>query len=173
MSSVRHCPLPEQLLEFVSIADEISLARKLQVQFHLWRCDRCQTTLDSLQQQWKAALLPEMDTTRSLLSVYGRLQRDETLILKGWKLNTARRPTHKVSTHLLREGWVFRGLILTGLTIAVLSLVFRVGPVAQPLRQERTPLAQIRIKEKDRVKVHYVEPELLQSMEFETTGFSR
>jgi hypothetical protein len=37
---------------------------------------------------------------------------------------------------------------------------------------EHLPFAQIRVEDKDnnRVQVHYVQPELLQSVEFETTS---
>jgi hypothetical protein len=109
------------------------------------------------------------------LRVYSRLQADETLILKGWKLNNVKR-RKEVSGFLLNEGWLFRGGVFLGLGAVVGAVVFS-SLNQKPLSPEGIPLkgpfAQIRLQEKNKVKVHYLQPELLHTIEFETTRSGR
>src|SRR5262249_30526052 len=128
---------------------------------------------------FEAFFKPEVDVTSSLLRVYGRLQNDETLILRGWKLNEAR-PTRDAKYWLFQRGYLFRGGLAFGAVALVLSLaVTRMNPAgdapAETVAASKTheappPFAQIRIEDRNSVKVHYVQPELLQSTEFETTS---
>ncbi len=106
----------------------------------------------------------------SLMRVYSRLQKDETLILKGWKLNEGR---HKKSLGgiLVNGGWLFRGAVSMGLAAVVISVVMSQqsnGKQSNAVIQQG-PLAQIRLENKNGVRVHYLQPEVLQTIEFETT----
>ena len=124
------------------------------------------------------------------MRVYGRLKRDETLILKGWKLSDTRPVLRK------REFSLVHMLGATGVAAGVGALVLLIGPsggpstqtyqasisngglqhinmMSEPVllrRQPELPLARIRRQERNTIQVHYVQPELLQSIEFETTG---
>ncbi len=169
------CLKPETLLEFVSLPEEMGRLQVLKIRWHLRSCEPCQAVEAQVRTQCARYFHPEPEITSSLLRVYSRLQRDETLILKGWKLDEPR--SVKTAQHaLLREGWLFRG----GLALASLIMVGVVAfsstqneegeKVAVRRNENRPPLAQIRIEQPGRVKVHYVEPELLQTMEFETTS---
>lgn len=173
-----NCPKPEVLLELFTIPDEISLRQKLSTRAHAFFCAGCQDKLAQLQRSWSDFFKPEPDITPSLLKVYSRLQSDETLILKGWKLGEA--PRRRGARHFLfKEGWLFRGSV----SLAMASMVVFVVTTSLSPRQNATedlmverrsatgevPLVQIRIQKKDQVKVHYLQPELLQTIEFETT----
>lgn len=176
--SLLSCPKQERLLEYVSVPDEMSFTARTTLRAHLSVCGKCRETAETVRQKCEAYLNPAPDITSSLLKVYSRLQNDETLILKGWKLSDVQtaRPTRE---RALRSGWAFRG----GLAFAVLLLMvsvlvsqFQSGTtemVAERHAVPKVPLAQIRIEDRNTVKVHYVQPELLQSMEFETTSATK
>ena len=114
----------------------------------------------------------------SLLRVYSKLQNDETLVLKGWKLNdSAIRQKHQQRAALPK--WLFHGgVAVASLSIVLLAVSSRFSPTengkelhnAMNNLNNSLPYAQIRIEDRNRVKVHYVQPELLQTIEFETTG---
>lgn len=164
------CPGQEKLLEFFTIPREMNLATRGLLKYHLVKCEKCARKLHSLKQNWSEYFSPEPDVTSSLMRVYSRLQKDETLILKGWKLNETRQ-TKSFSGVLFNGGWLFRGAISVALAAVILSVIVTQqneskdnSSVSQP-----PPLAQIRLEDKNGVKVHYLQPELLQSIEFETT----
>jgi hypothetical protein len=166
------CPQSEILLEFVSIPDEMSRIKRMQLRSHMFLCAPCQSKVTSLRKGWSKFLVPEPDVTSSLMRVYSRLQKDETLILKGWKFGETV-PRRNMESILLKEGWLFRGMIGVGLTVAIALVLHnqqfqRNTPTPAPVRH--TPLAQIRVEGKNNVKVHYLEPELLQTVEFETAS---
>lgn len=168
------CPKQDALLEYFSIPDEISFIKKTCTRMHLASCSECQERSKKIQSIWKSYFKPEPEITSSLLSVYSRLQRDETLILKGWKLGETKRP-RPLSGFLFNEGWLFRGAVSFGL-FALLGFVvvsqMRGGSSYAPqpiVAQAKAPLAQIRVEDKNTLKVHYLEPQLLQTIEFETT----
>jgi hypothetical protein len=170
-----NCPKQEALLEFISVPGEMSLARRWLMKMHMVRCVECTDRMESLQTTWAAYFAPEPDITSSILRVYSSLQKDETLILKGWKLDGAR-PARGATYWLFQRGWLFRG----GLSVGAFSLLaVALSPRFFPQRAEmqaersaprRAPFAQIRVEEKNAVKVRYVQPELLESMEFQTTS---
>ena len=164
------CPGQEKLLEFFTIPQEMNLAKRGFLKYHLFRCQSCAEKLQSLKLNWNEYFSPEPDVTSSLMRVYSRLQKDETLILKGWKLNKTKQ-TRNLTGVLVNGGWLFRGAISLALAGVVLSVVITQqnetrdnNSISQP-----PPLAQIRLENKNGVKVHYLQPELLQSIEFETT----
>ena len=176
------CPKPEALFEYVSIAHELSIREKAPTWLHLKTCTDCQEKSSAIARKWDSLLSPEPDITSSLLKVYSRLQRDETLILKGWKLGETRQQRRN-ETRLLSD-WAFRGTIAASLlgVIAFIGwsqlnsnrdggkeLINASAPLLSP-SQPVVPFAQIRIEDKNRIKVQYVQPQLLQTMEFETTN---
>ncbi len=170
------CPKQEQLLEFATLASELSASQRIRYGWHKFRCADCRKSLEAIQQKWQIYFTPEPETASSLIKVFSKLQKDETLILKGWKLGnvTPRRAPQRA----IREGWLFRGGVSVGVAAAlVLVLTSRfkspleVQPQSASLNTHpEAPLAQIRYEEKNGVQVHYVKPELLQSIEFETTS---
>lgn len=171
------CPKPEKLLELFTIPDEISFSQRFSTRTHAFFCADCQQKITNLKRSWESYFKPEPDITPSLLKVYSRLQNDETLILKGWKLGES--PRRRGAAHwLFKEGWLFRGSI--GFSMAALLVFLAVGPFKQSsddtmidrpkAAKADIPLMQFRVQNKDRVKVHYVQPELLQTIEFETTS---
>jgi hypothetical protein len=177
-----NCPKPEKLLELFTIPTEISFRQKAFTRSHAFFCADCQAKLEHLQKSWQTYFKPEPDITPSILRVYSRLQNDETLMLKGWKLSET--PRKRGASHwLFKEGWLFRGGV--GLGMAALVAVLTTGPLTTTRRAQEedtgglverykaakidVPQVQIRIENKDRVKVHYLQPELLQTIEFETT----
>ena len=176
------CPKPEALFEFISIAHELSFREKAPRWIHIKTCQDCKDKSVAFARKWESMLSPEPDITSSILKVYSRLQRDETLILKGWKLGENRRDRRNDSASL--SNWAFRGTIAASL-LAVIGFVgwsqlnSRDGgkellnasaPLITPGHSASIPFAQIRIQDKNRIKVQYVQPQLLQTMEFETTN---
>jgi hypothetical protein len=168
------CPKPEEFLELVSVPEELSWGSRFSLRTHLGICAHCRSSFETTQIAWKSFLKPEPEITSSLLKVYSRLQNDETLILKGWKLGNQRRKK-ELKGFLFNEGWLFRGGVFLGLGIIVGIVTF--STLSQkPLEKENLylgPLAQIRQQEKNKVKVHYLQPELLHTIEFETTRSAR
>jgi hypothetical protein len=169
-----NCPSTDRLLESISIPGEMSRWTLLKMKWHTLHCAPCQKSVERLQNTWKAYFQPQPEVASSLLKVYSRLQRDETLILKGWKLDDflSRRPSQ---TRLFFRAWGFP----TGIAVAVclftvvLSPVFQAEPDASDLaaiKEPQVPLSPIRVRDRNSVKVHYVQPELLHSMEFETVS---
>ena len=149
--------------------------KAFRVKYHLRRCEPCQKVETKIRAQCESYFAPQPEITSSLLRVYSRLQKDETLILKGWKLDTGR-PQRTTSQRLLAGGWLFRGGLAAASIVIVGVLTLNRGNADEDERiaarrmEPRVPMAQIRIEQPGRVKVHYVEPELLQTMEFETTS---
>ncbi|NBT58773.1 hypothetical protein EBT16_08325, partial [bacterium] len=86
-----NCLEPEEFLELVSIPEELSFVSRISMKSHLAFCGHCKSAFQGTQRTWAEFLKPEPDITSSLLKVYSRLQSDETLILKGWKLDNQRR----------------------------------------------------------------------------------
>ncbi len=180
--SLRTCPKSEKLLEYVSCASEMPFSRRTGFRAHLAICGGCRERVTRLQSTWSNLLEPEPELTPSLLKVYGRLKTDETLILKGWKLEEV---THErsISRRIFSEGWFFRGSVaVTGLAAGIFLIRTQMYPAVTPAptaptemvrvsAESRPPVAQIRIEKKNRVQVHYVQPELIESMEFETASF--
>ena len=165
------CPTQEGLLEYFTIAKELSLVQRTRTKVHLLYCSGCKEKLSVLHQSWERYFSPEPDLTASLMRVYSKLQKDETLILKGWKLGeTTRR--RGADALLLNGGWLFRGGVSVGLAAIVMMVIMtqnnRTKSDAQ-IAQNHGPYAQIRMEDKNSVKVHYLQPELLQTIEFETT----
>ena len=169
---MRQCLNQEEVLALVSIPDELSLFKKASSRTHLWTCKKCRESVAQMKNTWASYFKPEPDITSSLLKVYSRLKTDETLILKGWKLGEIR-PPRTWNTILLREAWLFRGAVSLGLgSILGIVLYTQFTDDERPRRMaqaEQAPLAEIRLQDKNSVKVHYLQPELLQTVEFETT----
>ncbi len=173
------CPDTDSLFEFVSIPSEMSLWSRANMKTHLFVCPLCQKGAQSIRDKWDAYFTPEPDITGSLIKVYSRLQKDETLVLKGWKLGGVQRQT-SFRDSVIGQGWLFRGAVATGLAVVAFFLVNPQGKLekgdvlATAIPQSaQLPLARFRVEDKNRIKVHYVQPELLQSMEFETTSIGR
>jgi len=136
--------------------------------------------MDTLSTKLNQFFAPEPDITSSLLNIYSRLQRDETLILKGWKLNDVK-SHHKPAQAAEKNwsAWVFGST--AAVSVAAAGLFFLNLPTggelqkemsnatARPLSDRSVPFAQLRFEDKNRIKVQYVQPELLHTIEFETT----
>lgn len=165
----RNCPNPDRFLEYVSIPRELTAWSRLNFKIHLASCSGCKETFQRVSKGWNEILVPEPEVTSSILKVYSRLQKDETLILKGWKLG-------RVKPRAAMAGWqtwAFRGAVMSSLTLIGVSVLW------QKNHEERSksfsnvsatiPYARIRYEDKNRVKVQYVQPQLLNSMEFETS----
>jgi len=173
------CPNSDALFEYVTIPTEMSFLRRTNMRTHTLLCPPCQQKIEAIRQKWDAYFTPEPDITASLIKIYGRLQRDETLVLKGWKLGGVQRPK-SLKESAIAQGWLFRGAVAAGL--AAVAFVF-VTPqvksdrdlqlVASVPQAAQLPLARFRVEDKNSIKVHYIQPELLQSMEFETTSAGR
>ncbi len=167
------CPDQELLLEFVTIPKDISLSKKLAVSLHLKTCARCKEQASSVEKKWNSYIRPEPEITSSLIKVYSKLKQDETLILKGWKLEKPSR-SH---APIVSSSWLFRGAVVAGLVVTF--VFFTLAQTKSPRDSENLsasnqganiPFAQVRVEEKNRVKVQYMKPELLQTVEFETSG---
>lgn len=164
------CPKPESLFEYVTVSSVMSFWRKFWLKQHLRKCSKCETLINSISKSWSSFFEPEPEVTTSLLKVYSRLQRDETLILKGWKFNT------RDSGLCNREWKSFSGAIGVGLICTVIigiGFIFKYLPFnyrnKDSMRANVTlPFAQIRTEDRNTIKVHYVQPELLNTIEFET-----
>jgi hypothetical protein len=169
------CPKPENLFEWVSIPQELPLWSKVALGTHTMTCSSCQDQVESLRRTWQAYFTPEPDITSTLMKVYSRLQKDETLILKGWKLGEFRPEANRLSWS---QHWVVRGGLVMGLGSIVGLVVLTTGIRGDKtgvalMASAKVPLAQIRYEDKNIVKVRYVQPELLQSIEFETTSVDK
>lgn len=173
---LRKCPNPEQILEMVTIPAELPRLTLWRSKAHVWKCDDCRARVDQIRETWSGYFQPQPEITSSLLKVYSRLQNDETLILKGWKLGESRvRPN--LFQFLLKDGWLFRGAVSLGMG-AVAGVVFYSqltggSKEVTKLASVSAPLAQIRLQNKNTLQVHYLRPELVQSIEFETTKESQ
>lgn len=170
------CPKEELLLQYVSIRKDLPLLRRFRIGIHLRSCRPCATKSTLIGEKLEAYFSPP-DITSSLLRVYSRLQRDETLILKGWKLGEIA-PSQRKQGSMLANGWVFRGAVVASLGALAVIFVMADRQGLQESRAQRlakedardVPFAQIRFQDKNRVQVHYIKPELVRSVEFETTG---
>lgn len=178
------CPKNEKILELVSIAKELPRFERMALGAHMRFCADCRKNAEVISERWKAFFQPEPDLTPSLLRVYSRLRQDETLVIKGWKLNDPRllagrwRPL--VESRAKR--WIVSGGLASAIA-ATLAVVIWTQVDSRPRMQannaaahltapqpSQIPFAQIRLQDKNRVQVHYVQPELLHTIEFETTN---
>lgn len=170
------CPKSDDLFEYVSIPEEMGRARRMGMKIHAMSCDSCDSKISGLRQKWEQTFAPKVDVCSSLMNVYSRLQNDETLILKGWKIGGEARPRARATTSVpLLSSWAFRGT-----AAAAFATIFGIVIWSQ-LGADRTernfsdasatlPYARFRTEDPNRVKVQYVQPELLHSVEFETTN---
>lgn len=168
-----NCPDQELLLEFITIPQEVALKNRLLLSLHLKTCKRCQEQSASVQRKWNSYFKPEPEITSSLIKVYSKLKQDETLILKGWKLGETESRAKKSQ---LTSNWLFRGAIAASLLLIFSIALFQSNnstPELSASNDSQVPYAQIRLEEKNRVKVQYMKPELLQTVEFETSGTGR
>jgi len=169
-----NCPEQELLLEFVTIPQEVSIKNRLLLSLHMKTCERCQEQSKAVQKKWNAYFKPEPEITSSLIKVYSKLKQDETLILKGWKLGETESRSRNTQ---VTSNWLFRGAISVGLLLMVffvaLSQSKNTNSDLASSSNNHVPYAQIRLEEKNRVKVQYMKPELLQTVEFETSGTGR
>lgn len=175
------CPNQETLLSWMTISGELPARERVAAKCHIFFCQSCQTQTESIRKTWNHYFKPEPDITSSLLRVYSNLKDDETLIIKGWKLDQRQNRKRSLSHLMFKEGWLYRGAISTGFAGLVLFFGYTslrpntpaaVGvPVANRTSNNEAQFMQIRVQEKDRVKVHYIQPELLQTVEFETTSY--
>ena len=176
---LQKCPKPEALLELLTIPRELSFRERALLRSHALFCRSCQEKLKGIKQNWENYSNPEPDITPSLLRVYNRLQNDETLIFQGWKLGQKPKPNRNIIHWLFEEGWAMRGAVTTA---AAAVIIFTVVTFMQPESPspeprfastevaEEVPYMQFRFKDKNNVQVHYVQPELLQTIEFETAS---
>lgn len=167
----QNCPSQETLMGFLSMPAEMRRWERLKVRAHLVRCNPCQEKKARIQATFDSYFQPEPEVASSLLRVYSRLQRDETLILKGWKLNDFRsqRPS---AVKVMARSWGFPAgiAVALGLSVVFFSPAFRQNVQEAPVEYASAgmPRMPIRVREKNSVKVRYVQPELLHSVEFET-----
>ncbi|MBY0369800.1 hypothetical protein K2X33_03880 [bacterium] len=170
----RNCPKPESLLEVLSIPTEMGRLNRWKVQAHTLACKPCQQKMANLRQTWNSYFQPEPEIATSLLRVYSRLQQDETLVLKGWKLGEFRSP--RISpARLFMRSWGFpTGIaVALGISAVIFSPAFQAQEEsllaeAQPTRT--LPRAAVRVREGNAVRVQYAQPKLLHSVEFETVS---
>ncbi len=168
------CPREEVLLQYLSIPHDISWKSRFQIKLHLRSCTDCLDKSVGIEEKLQSYFSPKVEISSSLLKVYSRLQSDETLILKGWKLSEigAKRASHRQSS--FARSWLVRGTVIAGL--GSLMMLFFVADTSDPekavqtIQQNNVPFAQIRFQDKNRIQVQYLKPELVQSVEFETTG---
>lgn len=164
------CPRPEALLEYVTISSELNLVTRLFLKGHLLSCAPCRESVARLEANWKRFFMPETDITLSLMRVFSRLKKDETLILKGWKLDQAK------SREFAVKNWLFRGAIslgVLGLAVATLPQLLKGKSDRAQTRLQKLPVAQFRFEDRNGVRVQYFRPELLESIEFRTTSGGR
>jgi hypothetical protein len=168
-----NCPSNERLLESISMPGEVGRFSLLRMKLHTLRCAPCQQSVTRLKDTWKAYFQPQPEVASSLLKVYSRLQRDETLVLKGWKLDSflSQRPS---PTRVFFRTWGFPAgiAVAAGLFAVIASPVFQGDDTSNlaAFSEPQIPLSPIRVRDHNSVKVHYVQPELLHSMEFETVS---
>lgn len=168
------CPDSETLFEFISIPKEISRLRWAILKLHASGCKPCQARIHSIRSAWQAYFTPEPDVTTSLMKVYSRLQNDQTLVLKGWKLGEFR-SQRDLGSWLFKGGWLFRGGVSFGIVAILVVVIFSQMQTEKSTEKVASnltlmPVAQFRFEDGERTKVRYVKPELLQSVEFETTS---
>lgn len=183
----RRPPSTDEIFRFVSIPDEMTFVQRAHL--YVWKtCNRdVRNQVTEIQSRWNACFHPEPDVTDSVMRVYSKLATDETLILKGFKIGASRaRTSHRLDTNF---GWFnWKVGVFGGVPIALFIVLFwtptmdrpepgdlaLVTPVSsgtfQGIRNSDIPLARIRVQERNTVRVKYVQPELLQSVEFETTS---
>jgi hypothetical protein len=182
-------PNAEELFEYVSIPQELSVWKRARIALFIRFDPQCRQQVEKMQSTWASYFKPEPDVMDSVMRVYSKLRSDETLILKGWKLCDAR-PVIKPK----REFSVFQVLAASGVAASVGAVVLWTGPagnsglavanfeepsglqsvqrISNPIQLKRQdpPMARVRIQDRNTIQVHYMQPELLQSIEFETTG---
>ncbi len=169
---LQSCPSTERLLESISFPGERGFLSLARLKAHTFGCRSCKKNLNELRDTWKNTFQPEPEIATSLLRVYSRLQRDETLILKGWKLEDLlnKRPS---SSRLFLRTWAFPAGVAFAAIVSVLWFSPYFGSQETEIaatKQSQVPLSSIRVRDGNAVRVHYVQPELLHSMEFETVS---
>jgi hypothetical protein len=162
-------------LEGVSIPGELPFWSQFLLKTHVRFCASCERKQLSLKSTWESYFQPDPEVATSVLRVYSRLQKDETLILKGWKLGDFRSQKRSGNLHFFLRTWGFP----TGIAAALGFFALFYSPAFQS-EGDKTQLAsrpalsvppsQVRVRDKNSVKVHYVQPELIHSMEFETVS---
>lgn len=167
------CLNSDLLLQYVSIPSELNWQTKFKTRWHLKKCSDCSAQFNKIQDTWNHYFTPEPDIAPSLIRVFAKLQRDETLILKGWKLsNIQSKPSLKEV--LVNRGWLYYGAIASSF-VGVISFFTlnqaSMTPVAQ--NEKKAPVARIQFEEKNGVNVYYVKPELLHRVQFQTTRTNR
>jgi len=178
------CPTRERLWALATIPGEMSFFERFPIRFHMRRCEGCQKVTAHLNGLWKSYFTPEPDITPSLMKVYRRLQNDETLILKGWKIGNFSQHRLDSWKSWMSQGWAFRGGVIALSLFAGLFVLFSPSPegsipVGSPvvaesqLKFSKVPMAQIRFEDEKETRVRYVRPELIKTIEFETMGSQR
>lgn len=178
-------PDSEELFEFVSIPQEIPFFKRMKLALFIRFDGETRKQVEKLQATWASYFKPEPDVMDSVMRVYSKLRSDETVILKGFKLCDARPVVRQK-----REVSVFQILGATSVAASVGALVLWTGQTSSPtmqlaeagmsnvqfmsapiqLKKQDSPMARIRFQDRNTISVHYMQPELLQSIEFETTG---
>ena len=164
-----NCPKQETLLEYLSIPQQMSLWMKLYITSHRRLCGPCEEKLRLIEATMDSYFTPAPDIASSLIRVYSQLQHDETLVLKGWKLGEFRSRRDV----WLSEGWLFRGAVSIGLgVLLVIIFISRFTSEKNEIKmadQGKAPYARLRFEDQNKVTVQYVQPELLHTVEFETS----
>lgn len=173
MRTLKNCPSKEKILEFSCFSGALSFFEKLSIKMHLFHCQKCKEKNAEAFSHWQNVFHLKNDfQTESLLNVYSRLQKDETLILKGWKLEN---PTFRGSERFALSKTLNVGLAV--ITLVVISTftflgtnIFRTPNQVYSLKEapRNTLQAKVKIKDRNRVQTHYLEPQLIRMVEFET-----
>lgn len=163
------CLNSDSLFKYFSVRNEIKFFEKTKIFFHLRKCSQCEFKYKTIQNTWNEYFTPEPEIASSLVKIYAKLQRDETLILKGWKLENFTQ-NYKLNHWLFNRGWLYYGGVPTALAAVITFLAVSQNAKNQPLVAKQTPpYAQIRYEDNNKVNVIYVKPELLHRVEFQTT----
>lgn len=171
----QNCLKSDQLLQYFTIQSELGFVTKFKTKWHLKKCQGCAERFNKVQSTWNQYFNPEPEIAPSLIRVYAKLQRDETLILKGWKLENFK-STRSLSQKLFRQGWVYYGAVTSSLLGVMGFFMYNQMTVNRALtlsEKKSSPVAQIEFNQKDKVNVYYVKPELLHHVQFQTNRSMR
>ncbi len=162
-----NCPKNEKILEFITIKESIPIFKKIAMCIHLMFCKVCSEKKKVFTKEWENLTEPSYDITKSLLRIFSRLQNDETLILQGWKLGKI--PRKRWVPFLISPRFV---LVATFLLAIAIFVIFKngTGKVYTLKSEDHLPYIKYRFQDKNKVTVHYIEPELIQTVEFETSS---
>jgi hypothetical protein len=165
------CLSSDALFKYFSVRNEVRLFDQVKTFFHLKKCTQCESKYKTIQNTWKEYFTPEPEIAPSLIKVYAKLQRDETLVLKGWKLENFSQ-SYKLNHWLFNRGWLYYGSVPTALAAVITFLAVSQNSKNPPVvanNKQSLPYAQIRYEDSNKVNVIYVKPELLHRVEFQTT----